>query len=245
MSRIVHYLFIICLMAPVGHAMDSPQEFDERTLQELVTGADTIFRTFGVNNLNLPQTTLFIQNQIIPKHSHEMYTLWKNANNWENAGIGALEHTRNGLQNSIAAVSSLSHAKSIIKGKLKNKGFLLLQLTEEKLKEKVLLTAQNGRMKIEKDLTGVGYDIIFQYKFSDNVGVIQEKSYEQLQDRPTLTNARGAKVLVVVIGMYDFLGQIWALTQRSGMTTEREVLALSKEHPGRIKSIYALQDYRS
>lgn len=219
------------------------KEFDQRTLQELVLGAERAFREFGVNNLKLPATTLFIQNQIIPKHGREMYELWKHANNWENAGVGELKAIRDSLHQSIALVSNPARAKQILKGKLKDKSFIFVNLNEKGIKDKALLTVQNGKMKIEKDLADVGYDIIFQYKFDNDVGLTQEKNFDSLADAPVLSQAHGAKVLVVVIGMYDFLNHIWKLTEASGMTTEREVLDLIKVHPGRIKSIYALRDY--
>lgn len=244
MLKIAYLVMFISLSAMVpSHATDEPKEFDERTLQELVLGSERVFREFGINNLKLDDAILFIQNQIIPKHGQEMYTLWQRANNWENAGIGELKQTRDNLQQSIARVSNPDRAKQIIKGKLKDKSFLLLNLSEHGIKEKALLTVQNGRMRIEKDLTGKGYDLIFQYKFSDDVGITRGKDYPQLQDAPILSPSHGAKVLVVVIGMYEFLDHIWSLTEETGMTTENKVLELISKNPGRIKSIYALQDY--
>jgi hypothetical protein len=191
----------------------------------------------------LPATTVFIQNIIIPKHCREMYVLWQHANNWEKAGIGDLKETRDNLQQTIAQSLDRDRAKQLIKGKLKDKSFLYVSLDEKGIKEKALLTVQNGRMKIEKDLIGGGYDIIYQHKFVGDVGITQEKEFKDSAEQPVLLPSHGAKVLVVIIGMYEFLDHIWKLTEASGMTTESEVLELITKHPGRIKSIYALSDY--
>lgn len=239
MFRIIFLFLIGFLSLAPGYTMQSEKKpFDERTLQELVIGSEKVFRGFGINNLNLPATKLFIRAQVIPKHGQEMYILWQQANNWAKAGSSELIETRESLKNSISF-----NAKQIIVGKLKDKSFVFLNLSEKKIKEKALLTVQKGKMKIEIDLTGEGYDLVFQYKFSDNIGLIQQKEYKETSDVPILSKSKGTKVLVVVIGMYDFLDEIWNLTEKSGMTTESEVLKLISTHSGRIKSIYPVEDY--
>lgn len=238
-------LFIYLVSLVTSQAMEAQTtEFDQITLRELETGAQVILREFGANNLNLPATTDFINFQIIPKHGQEMYTLWQQANNWEKAGIGNLGATRKNLALSIAQVSNDKRAKEIIKGKLKDTSFLLLfNLTLPSLKQKALSTIQHGRMKIEKDLRGTGYDIIFQYKFENDIGLTRTKEFKELADKPVLSPPHNAKVLVIVIGMYDFLDKLWELTEKSGMAHESEVRALIPKYPGRIKSIYAVEDY--
>tara|TARA_A100000171_G_C2134489_1_gene149142 strand:+ start:1165 stop:1893 length:729 start_codon:yes stop_codon:yes gene_type:complete len=216
----------------------STTDFDERTLQELAEHSGHIFREFGKNNLKQPETKVFMEQQIIHKHGRDMYTLWQHANNWANAGKGELKSIRNNLQSSITF-----GAKNIIVGKLKNKSFVYVNLSPKKLKQSMLLTVQKGRIKIERDHTGREYDLIFQYKFSSDVGLTQQKEYGDRSEDPVLSRSRGARVLVVVIGMVDFLDEIYALTEHSGMTTENEVMELITHHPGRIKSVYVLPDY--
>lgn len=247
MFRLVYIIFIsffISIQTNVADAADHVvKEFDQRTLQELVTGSEKTFREFGINNLKMPETMVFIENIVIPKHCKEMYFLWKHANNWEAAGTLELKETRDNLQQTIAHILGSQRAKQLIKGKLKDKSFLFVSLNKKGIKDKALLTVQNGRMKIEKDLTGGGYDIIFEHKFDSDVGITQEKEFQALEDPPVLSQSHGAKVLVVIIGMYEFLDLLWQLTETSGMATENEALELLKTHPGRIKSIYAIRDY--
>lgn len=247
MLRLVYVIFINLIISmqtyPAEMSHSVSKEFDEKTLQELLTGAEKTFREFGINNLKLPETTVFITNIVIPKHCKEMYVLWQHANNWEGAGKGQFKETRDSLQETISNILGPIRAKTLIKGKLKDKSFLYVTLSEKNIKQKALLTVQNGRMKIEKDLIGGGYDIIFEYKFDNDVGITQEKDFHTLEDTPVLSKSYGAKVLVVIIGMYDFLDHVWELTETTGMATEKDVLPLIKKYPGRIKSIYALRDY--
>lgn len=246
MLKIIYIAFFISLSALMtSQAMEAQTtDFNQQTLSELTLGAQGVLREFGVNNLNLAEMNEFIKFQIIPKHGQEMYTLWQHANNWEKAGIGLLRQTRDNLYQTIAHVSNDKRAKEIIKGKLKDKSFLLFfNLTLPSLKEKALSTIHNGRIKIEKDLRGTGYDLIFQYKFENNIGLSRTKDFKELADNPALSPIHNTKVMVIVIGMYDFLDKLWDLTEKSGMAHESEVRALIPKFPGRIKSIYAIEDY--
>lgn len=231
-------VFLASFMSGFSYA-SSTSDFSEETLHELATKAENVWREFAVNNLKQKETQGYIEQQILLKHGKEMYALWSQANNWEGAGKEELKEVRDALKKKF-----LFNAKPIIVGKLKAKEFAFLNPTSlKKLNQLVLLTIQKGKIKIEKDLTGGRHDLIFQYKPLDPVGFTQTKEYEETSDKPVLSKKKNAYVLVVVIGLYDFLDEIWKLTEKSGMIAEKEVLELIKSHPDRIKSIYPIPDY--
>jgi hypothetical protein len=93
MKRLVLLVLMLCLFVISPLEASDRRDFDTRTLSDFVTESASLFRAFGANNLKQSATTLFIRNQIIPKHGSDMYTLWSHANNWENAGKSDLRYT--------------------------------------------------------------------------------------------------------------------------------------------------------
>ena len=173
---LIHQCTVLILLASLMNGFvhaSSKSEFSEKTLYELETKAENIWREFGANNLNQKETQEFISQQILLKHGQEMNELWSKANNWEGAGKKELKEIRDAVKEKF-----LFNAKQIIVGKLKAKEFAFLNPTSfKKLNELVLLTIQKGKIKIEKDLKGDGHDLIFQYKPLDPVGFTQTKEY--------------------------------------------------------------------
>jgi hypothetical protein len=111
------------------------------------------------------------------------------------------------------------------------------------LNEKLIIAVQKGRIKIEKDLTGGGYDLVFQHEFLDSIGFMQSKAYDETLKKNEMSKKANCSVLVIVIGVKDFMEKVWNLSEKTGLTTQEEVLKLIESQEGKLKSVYPIPDY--